>query len=638
MSDPHAGGVPMDLITLRDIELGFGGDALLEGLSLRVVSRERVCLVGRNGCGKTTLLKLVADELQADGGEIIRDPAIRIAGLPQSVPDGVSGSTRSVVSAGLGELGALMEDHQRLSIASEEGGSLAALEAVQQRIEAAGAWDIEQRIERTLARLALDPEAAFEDLSGGLQRRVLLARALVSEPDLLLLDEPTNHLDVEAIEWLEDLLAGWRGGVLFTTHDRQLLARVATRIIELEQGRLTSWPGDYANYLRRRDERLAAETVERARFEAKLAREETWIRQGIKARRTRNEGRVRRLEEMRAVRARRRRDVGRARITVQSAEASGKRVFEARSLSFSFDDHLVIESLNTTVARGDRVGIIGPNGSGKTTLLRLLVGELQPVSGELITGARVQIAYFDQHRATLDEAATVVDSVADGAEQVVVKNGQRHVISYLQDFLFTPERARSPVSVLSGGERARLLLARLFAKPSNVLVMDEPTNDLDVETLELLEERLMDYPGSLLLVSHDRTFLDNVVTSTLVLEGQGRVGEYVGGYGDWLRQRTMAGEREQKPAGPAPDKQGKSSQARPALSYKQKRELESLPERIEGLENELAGLQARLADPDFYKQGEAAIVAARDALARVQSELQTHYDRWAQLEALTGGN
>ena len=583
MSDPHAGGVPMDLITLRDIELGFGGDALLEGLSLRVVSRERVCLVGRNGCGKTTLLKLVANELQADGGEIIRDPTIRIAGLPQSVPDGVSGSTRSVVSAGLGELGALIEDHQRLSIASGEGGSLAELEAVQQRIEAAGAWDIEQRIERTLARLALDPEAAFEDLSGG-------------------------------------------------------LARVATRIIELEQGRLTSWPGDYANYLRRRDERLAAETVERARFAAKLAREETWIRQGIKARRTRNEGRVRRLEEMRAVRARRRRDVGRARITVQSAEASGKRVFEARSLSFSFDDHLVIESLNTTVARGDRVGIIGPNGSGKTTLLRLLVGELQPVSGELITGARVQIAYFDQHRATLDEAATVVDSVADGAEQVVVKNGQRHVISYLQDFLFTPERARSPVSVLSGGERARLLLARLFAKPSNVLVMDEPTNDLDVETLELLEERLMDYPGSLLLVSHDRTFLDNVVTSTLVLEGQGRVGEYVGGYGDWLRQRTMAGEREQKPAGPAPDKQGKSSQPRPALSYKQKRELESLPERIEGLEKELAELQARLADPDFYRQGEAAIVVARDALARVQSELQSHYDRWAKLEALTGGN
>jgi len=623
----------MDLITLRDIELGFGGDALLEGLSLRVVSGERVCLVGRNGCGKTTLLRLVADELQADGGEIIRDAAIRIAGLPQSVPDGMSGSTRSIVSAGLGELGQLIETHLRLSTASGEGGNLAALEAVHQRIEAAGAWDIEQRIERTLTRLELDPEVPFEDLSGGLQRRVLLARALVSEPDLLLLDEPTNHLDVEAIEWLEDLLAGWRGGVLFTTHDRQLLARVATRIIELEQGRLTSWPGDYANYLRRRDERQAAESKERERFEKKLAREEIWIRQGIKARRTRNEGRVRRLEEMRELRARRRRDLGRARITVQSAEATGKRVFEARSVSFRFDDRPIIESFNTTIARGDRVGIIGPNGSGKTTLLRLLVGELRPVSGEVVTGTRVQVAYFDQHRARLDEAATVVDSVADGAEHVAVNDGKRHVISYLQDFLFTPERARSPVSVLSGGERARLLLARLFAKPSNVLVMDEPTNDLDVETLEMLEERLMDYPGTLLLVSHDRAFLDNAITSTLVLEGQGRVAEYVGGYSDWLRQRAVRAEPREKPARA---EQEKSSPARPRLGYKQKRELESLPERIEALEAEFARLQARLADPDLYKQEGAEIAGARDALSRVQSELQKHYARWAQLEGLAG--
>ncbi len=638
MSGLHAGCDPMDLITLRDIDLGFGGDALLEGLSLRVVSGERVCLVGRNGCGKTTLLKLVTGELQADGGEIIRDSAIRIADLPQSVPGGISGSTRSVVSTGLGELGALIEAHLRLSAHPGEGGDLAALEAAHERIEAAGAWDLERRIERTLTRLALDPEAPFEDLSGGLQRRVLLARALVSEPDLLLLDEPTNHLDVEAIEWLEDLLAGWRGGVLFTTHDRQLLARVATRIVELEQGRLTSWPGDYANYLRRRDERQAAESKERERFEKKLAREETWIRQGIKARRTRNEGRVRRLEEMREARARRRRDVGMARITVQSAEASGKRVFEARSVSFSFDDQPVIESLNTTIARGDRVGIIGPNGSGKTTLLRLLVGELQPVSGEMDTGARVQVAYFDQHRARLDEAATVVDSVADGAEHVAVNDGERHVISYLQDFLFTPERARSPVSVLSGGERARLLLARLFAKPSNVLVLDEPTNDLDVETLEMLEERLMDYPGSLLLVSHDRAFLDNVVTSTLVLEGQGRVGEYVGGYSDWLRQRAPGPESREKPAHLARVKNEKPPQARPRLGYKQKRELESLPERIEALEVELARLQARLADPAFYKEEGAEIVGTRGALDQVQSELQAYYARWAQLEALAGDN
>ncbi|NCF30059.1 MAG: ATP-binding cassette domain-containing protein [Gammaproteobacteria bacterium] len=624
----------MDLITLRDIDLGFGGDPLLEKLSLRVVGGERVCLLGRNGSGKTSLLRVLMGDLQADGGEIIRQPTIRIAGLPQSVPPGISGSTHSVVSAGLGELGALIEEHLRLSNSAGEGRNLEALEAVHQRIDAAGAWDVEQRIERTLTHLALDGQAPFEELSGGLQRRVLLARALVSEPQLLLLDEPTNHLDVEAIEWLEGLIASWRGGVLFTTHDRRLLERVATRIVELENGRATSWPGNYANYLRRREERQAAESKERERFEKKLAKEEAWIRQGIKARRTRNEGRVRKLMEMRDARARRRKSVGRATFTTQSAQASGKRVFEARAVSFGFDDQLLIEGLDTFIARGDRIGIIGPNGSGKTSLLRLLVGELQPGSGEILTGAGVRIAYFDQHRARLDETASVADNVSDGAEHVAVDGGSRHVISYLQDFLFTPERARSPVNVLSGGERARLLLARLFAKPSNVLVMDEPTNDLDVETLELLEERLTDYPGSLLLVSHDRAFLDNVVTSTLVLEGQGRVGEYVGGYSDWLRQRATPAEPEESANRPARDKREKPSKATPRLSYKQKRELESLPERIESLEAELAALQAELADPALYKKGESAIAVPRESLSRVQSELAAGYERWSELEAL----
>ena len=634
MSTLHAGCDPMDLITLRDIDLGFGGDPLLEKLSVRVVGGERVCLLGRNGSGKTSLLRVLMGDLQADGGEIIRQPTIRIAGLPQSVPPGISGSTHSVVSAGLGELGALIEEHLRLSNSAGEGNNLEALEAVHQRIDAAGAWDVEQRIERTLTHLALDGQTPFEDLSGGLQRRVLLARALVSEPQLLLLDEPTNHLDVEAIEWLEGLIASWRGGVLFTTHDRRLLERVATRIIELENGRATSWPGDYANYLRRREERQAAESKERERFEKKLAKEEAWIRQGIKARRTRNEGRVRKLMEMCDVRARRRKSVGRATFTTQSAQASGKRVFEARGVSFGFDDHLLIEGLDTFIARGDRIGIIGPNGSGKTSLLRLLVGELQPGSGEIITGAGVRIAYFDQHRARLDETASVADSVSDGAEHVGVDGGSRHVISYLQDFLFTPERARSPVNVLSGGERARLLLARLFAKPSNVLIMDEPTNDLDVETLELLEERLTDYPGSLLLVSHDRAFLDNVVTSTLVLEGHGRVGEYVGGYGDWLRQRATRAEFGDSADRPARDKREKPSKATPRLSYKQKRELELLPERIESLETELAALQAELADPTLYTKGESAIAAPRESLSRVQSELAAGYERWSELEAL----
>jgi ATP-binding cassette subfamily F protein uup len=592
----------VDLITLRDIELGFGGDPLLEGVSLAVARGERVCLLGRNGAGKTSLLKVLTGEIAPDGGEIVRAPEIRIADLPQSVPDGIRGTTRAAVSAGLAD---------------------------------AEAWEQEQRVERTLTRLALDGEAPFEGLSGGLQRRVLLARALVAEPDLLLLDEPTNHLDVEAIQWLEGLLSAWRGGLLFTTHDRRLLERIATRIVELEQGRVTSWPGDYANYLRRREERQAAAEKERERFEKKLAAEEVWIRQGIKARRTRNEGRVRRLLEMREVRARRRSEVGRAKFTARAAEASGKRVFEARSVSFGFGDEALIQDMNTYIARGDRVGVIGPNGSGKTTLLRLLVGELQPTSGEVITGSRVEIAYFDQHRARLDPAATVVDSVADGAEHVGSDGDTRHVISYLQDFLFTPERARSPVSALSGGERARLLLARLFAKPSNVLIMDEPTNDLDVETLELLEERLLEYSGSVLLVSHDRAFLDNVVTSTLVLEGDGRVGEYVGGYSDWLRQREAITGAERAPAKNSARRE-KPSGERPRLGYNQKRELEALPARIETLEEEVGRLHARLGDPAFYRQDGGEIAGVRDTLTRTEAELEACYARWAELEALAG--
>jgi ABC transport system ATP-binding/permease protein len=640
----------MELITLRDINLGFGGDALLEKLSLQVAGGERVCLLGRNGSGKTSLLKVVAGGLQADGGEIIRPPTIRIAGLPQSVPDGIRGSTHAVVSAGLGGLGELIEEHQLLSNDAHNADNLDALEAAHQRIDAAGAWDIEPRIERTLTRLGLDGQARFERLSGGLQRRVLLAQALVSEPDLLLLDEPTNHLDVEAIEWLEGLMIGWRGGVLFTTHDRRLLERVATRIVELEQGLLTSWPGDYANYLRRREERLAAEARAIERFEKKLAEEERWIRQGIKARRTRNEGRVRQLEKMREERAQRRKHIGRATFTTQSAQASGKRVFETRAVSFGFGDQLLIDGLDTFIARGDRVGIIGPNGSGKTSLLRLLVGELEATSGEVVIGARVDVAYFDQHRARLDEGASVADNVADGAEHVSVGEGTRHIISYLQDFLFTPARARSPVSVLSGGERARLLLARLFAKPSNVLIMDEPTNDLDVETLELLEERLLEYPGSLLLVSHDRAFLDNVVTSTLVLEGHGRVAEYVGGYSDWIRQRAplddigsatgtglnRAARTKPGAQSAAPRKAGPPTARR--LGHKQKRELESLPGRIESLEQELGRLQALLADPVFYKKAGDEIATARASLVHVQAELETAYERWTELEAMSENN
>ena len=592
----------MDLITLRDIELAFGGDPLLEGVSLTVSAGERVCLLGRNGAGKTSLLELVTGEHDPEGGEIVRPPGVRIAHLPQSVPEDLTGNTAAIVGAGL------------------RGGE---------------AWDRERRLARVLSLLGLDADSPFEALSGGQQRRALLARALAADPDLLVLDEPTNHLDVSAIEWLEGLLVSWRGAVLFTTHDRRLIERVATRILELERGRVRSWPGDYANYLRRRAEREAAESRERERLDRRLAAEEAWIREGIKARRTRNEGRVRRLEAMREAVARRRRSVGRPRFEVRTAAASGRRVFEARDVAFDFGEGPIIGGFSTFVARGDRVGVIGPNGSGKTTLLRLLVGELSPSSGEILTGARVRVAYFDQHRARLDPAATVADSVADGAEHVGSGTAARHVIGYLRDFLFPPERARSPVGALSGGERARLLLARLFARPSNVLVMDEPTNDLDVETLELLEERLLEYAGSVLLVSHDRAFLDNVVTSTLVLEGNGRVGEYVGGYTDWLRQREPAADRgkgrdETRPAA------RRGSERPPRLGFNEKRELEALPGRIEALEDELAQLQDVLSDPELYRGEGAAIAAARDALDRAQAELEASYERWSELEARAG--
>ena len=625
----------MSLVTLRNVELSFGGEPLLDGASLQIDTGERICLVGRNGSGKTTLMRLVDEEIQADGGEHLRDPGLTVASLPQSVPTGLTGSVDAVVGSGLGEAGRLLATHHDLSRRTQDEASLRALARVQQQIDATGGWDLERRVERTLSRLDLEANLDFNTLSGGLQRRVLLARALVREPDLLLLDEPTNHLDVQAIEWLEGLILSWRGTVLFTTHDRRLLQRVATRIVELDRGTLTSWPGDYSNYLRRRDERLAAEHQGNTRFDKKLAEEEVWIRQGIKARRTRNEGRVRQLLEMRKRRAERRNLEGNAKFGTQAAPASGKRVVETRDACFAFDDTPIIENLNVLIERGDRVGIIGPNGSGKTTLLRLLLGELPPGAGAVETGARIESAYFDQHRARLDNAASVVDSVADGADFVTVNGRDRHVISYLQDFLFTPDRARSPVGALSGGERARLLLARLFAVPSNLLVLDEPTNDLDIETLELLEERLVEYSGTLLLVSHDRTFLDNVVASTLVLEGHGRVGEYVGGYEDWVRQRDQPRKGAAKPnaaprPAPATPKSRPSSHSR--LGYLEQRELKDLPQRIESLEGELAAAQARLADPELYKGHGPAVSSARDALSQAETALDAVYTRWAELE------
>jgi len=641
----------MSLVNLVNVDYSVGGPLLLERASLAIERNERICVVGRNGAGKSTLLRLVAAEIRPDDGEVRVQDGVRIAKLAQEVPHDVGGSVFDVVAGALGELGALLAEFHRLSHLLEVEGNADALARVHARIEAGRGWDLDRRVTNVLTRLELPEEADFAALSGGMKRRVLLARALVLEPDVLLLDEPTNHLDIEAIAWLEKLLLDFGGSVVFVTHDRRFLRALATRIVEIDRGRVTSWPGDWDNYLRRRDERLHAEAQANAQFDRKLAQEEVWIRQGIKARRTRNEGRVRELEAMRRERARRRESGGTARLQLGTVAASGRRVIEAEDVAFAWGGRAIVDGFSTTILRGDRVGLIGPNGSGKTTLLKLLLGELAPQSGSVRLGTNLQIAYFDQHRAQLREDLSALDNVAEGREYITIGDSRKHALGYLQDFLFSPERARAPITALSGGERNRLLLARLFARPSNLLVMDEPTNDLDVETLELLEELLSNYAGTLLLVSHDRDFLDNVVTSTLVLEGGGRVGEYVGGYSDWLRQAPR--ESTPKPASRAPaatraapaaardaaagptaaDAPGAgAAPVRRKLSYRETRELEELPARIEALEARIAALGEAMQQADFYQQDSARIVAANNELAAAQAELDAAYARWAELD------
>jgi ATP-binding cassette subfamily F protein uup len=629
----------MSLVSLQSVSLSYGLPPLLEEVSLTIDQGERVCLIGRNGTGKSTLLRIIAGDIQPDAGERRVQEGATIARLTQEVPAGTAGTVFDVVSAGLGGLGALVREYHELSRCLEGGAGatlLARLSGVQHRLEAGGGWEIEQRTERVISRLCLDADAQFCGLSGGLQRRVMLAQALVQDPDLLLLDEPTNHLDIAAIDWLEEFLADFPGALLFVTHDRVFLRRLATRILELDRGRLTDWPGDYDNYLRRREERLQAEALATVRFDRKLSEEEAWIRQGIKARRTRNEGRVRALKAMREAHRQRRQQLGQARIRLSEADRSGKLVVEAEGVSYAWNGIPVVEDLNTLILRGDKVGIIGPNGAGKSTLLRLLLGELDPDSGRIRRGTNLRVAYFDQLRSQLDEDKSVRDNVAGGSDKISADGKSRHVLSYLKDFLFTPERAQQPVRALSGGERNRLLLARLFTQPANLLVMDEPTNDLDAETLELLEELLSDFRGTLLLVSHDRALLNAVVTSCLVLEGEGRVGEYVGGYDDWLRQRpeaepapTATIERVKRAPEPKP-KPGK-------LSYKDQRELERLPARIETLEAEQEALQARLGDPGLYQEGGDAVAGVRGRLAELESALAASYQEWERLEDLKAG-
>ena len=627
----------MSLLRTRHLHLSFGHRPLLEAVDFSIETGERVCLVGRNGCGKSTFLKVLEGKIAPEDGTVERRQGLTIASLEQALPKGVSGSVFDCVAAGIGELGELIRRYHHLSeqlAQRPEDALLEQLDATQHRLEALGGWTLEQQVETVLSRLALDPEARVEKLSGGVQRRVLLARALVSNPDLLLLDEPTNHLDIESIEWLENFLLEFRGTLLFITHDRSFLARLATRIIDLDRGILTDWPGDYPTYLKRKQAWLETEASHQAAFDKKLAEEERWIRQGIKARRTRNEGRVRALEKMREQRRERRQLAGKATIRLEGADQSGKLVVECIDAGYSIEGRALIVGLNTLILRGDRIGIIGPNGAGKTTLLRLLLGELRPDSGTIRHGTRLETAYFDQRRAQLDEQQSVIDNLADGRQFIEIGGQQRHVISYLQDFLFAPERCHTPLSALSGGERNRLLLAKLFSKPSNLLVLDEPTNDLDIETLDLLEERLAEYQGTVLLVSHDRAFLDRVVTSSLVFEGNGQVNEYVGGYSDWLRQRDSRA----ADAPPAVDQPRKTPpKPRPQatrLSYKDQRELDQLPRRIEALESAIEAIHERMADPAFYQLPGDAIAAEKDQLQNAETDLQAAYQRWEALEQL----
>ncbi|MEN9663518.1 MAG: hypothetical protein RL324_2467 [Verrucomicrobiota bacterium] len=596
----------MALVSLLDVSLSFGGAPLLDRVNLQIDRGERVCLVGRNGAGKSTLMKVINGELNPDTGQVFRQPGALFSTLRQEVPSGLAGTVRSVVEGASGSY----DEHND--------------------------WERHDRVERLLESMGLPAEAEFASLSAGQKRRVLLAQGLASDPQLLLLDEPTNHLDLESILWLEEFLLEWGGALLFVTHDRAFLRRISSRIVEVDRGRLIGWACDYDTFLVRKEAVLEAEEVERAQFDKKLAQEEVWIRRGVKAQRSRANNRIHALDKMRAERAARRDRSGKATLTAQEADRSGFKVITCEDAGFRYGERWIVRGLTTRIERGDKIGIVGPNGAGKTTLLRLLLGQLKPQTGSVEQGTQLEIVYFDQLRAQLDENMRVQDAVADGNSTVTINGRNRHVISYLEDFLFEPGRARTPVRALSGGERNRLLLARLFTKPANVLVLDEPTNDLDAETLELLEDLLVEFGGTVLLVSHDRAFLNEVCTSLLVFEGDGRVADYTGGYDDWQKERAARAAAETAAAARKLLADTKASAAPAAakarkLTNKERAELETLPAKIEVLEKEQSALTAQLADPAFFRQAGPAVGQATTRLAEIERQLATVYERWTEL-------
>ena len=652
----------MALLHLRDIELRFGTQCILDQAQLTIERNERVCLVGRNGQGKSTLLKIIEGSLEPDRGSRVLQDGLRITKLQQEVPNDLTGTVFHVIAQGLGQTGALLESFAQLTekMATDDDPKwFEQFTQVQQQLDAQDGWSLQQNVDTLISKLALPAQAEFADLSGGMKRRVLLAQALIRSPDILLLDEPTNHLDIAAIDWLEPFLKSLNCTLIFITHDRAFLQALATRIGELDRGHLSSWACDYATFLQRKAEKLEAEAKAAAEFDKKLAQEEAWIRQGIKARRTRNEGRVRALEKMRAKHESRRQHVGKASLKTNQGQHTGKQVIEVEGLSFAWPNLTVVSDFSSLILRGDKVGLIGPNGCGKSTLLKLLLGEIEPDQGQVKLGTHLQVAYFDQHRAQLDPEQKVVDSVTDTSDHIEINGQRKHVMGYLQDFLFAPERARQPVKALSGGERNRLLLARIFAKPANLLVLDEPTNDLDIETLELLEELLLNYQGTVILVSHDRAFLNSVVTSSIVFDAPGQVHEYVGGYDDWLRQRPdwvswdnfaeqkmpgakqnpsdkgqsktapVTGKSSDKSTGKSSGNQASASKPK-KLSFKDQRAYDALPEQIEALENELETLNTQVSDPDFYQTPD--FQKTLDRMQACEDELEAAFAQWETLE------